>query len=1726
MKKIYIMLLMVGVCLFSLIPNSYGQPVFRSTPITTATVGVPYRYFPSAKDGSGNAATITNPTIPGWMTFTASGSTVMETFGSPISTPSGIAVDTDGNTYAVQMETNGSFIHKIAANGTTNTKWAAVDNGTIYAMKVDGGYLYVSYFSNSVTATSCIKKISLTNPAAEPTMVYNAESQYRLMSLVFRGGFIYSADFGQDQILKIDPTNGTSTVYVTTDTPFGLSFNSNGKLYISSYHSNTISTYDGASLAVVKTDWSSPSSIVIDANDNVYVSSYNSGTIRYDATLTTEIQLIPSGDINTIFGMDLSPAGTLVFGLHSQNKCARIETEAVLSGTPTSANLGTHTVTLRATSEPETVDQDFTVTVQELPTITNFPNLNGTVGTALTLTAPTSNSAGAFSYTSSNTAVATISGNTITPLTAGATTITATQAASGGYAQGTITSTLTVSSCPVITTSSTQINACNGGSNGSATATASGGASPYTYEWSSSKGTSATATGLSAGLYTCTITDANGCSTTKDVTITDLDTTPPVAATQNITVNLDANGQATITPAMINNGSTDNCGITGTSLNKTAFSCADVGSQAVPITPVGTATQETHSHGGGYNPHTKEFWYPQWGTSTIYKYDAAHSSTGTLTAPVGRDIMQLWMDQSSSDYYTANFYTQTITRISGNDKVWTSLPLASYAGGVTTSDLYVFALADNSKTILVLDKATGTKVKDIPLPVTITTRGGLVYANGNLYIAGNAYNFSTLPNTFAAIHAFDASTGAYINSVATAQACLNMAFDGETIWISENSSTINGYKVSNGNAYDTDSSENMVTLTVTDAAGNIAKKTAKVKVLDNTAPVITPNADITVNANTGVCTYTSTQLTAPVATDNCSVVTLVASPASLVLGANTVTWTVIDGAGLTATSTQKVTVIDTQNPTIATLTAMSVNADTGVCAYASAQLTKPVATDNCSTVTVVASPASLVLGDNTVTWTATDAAGLKATSTQTVTVVDAQKPTVFTKNITVNLDANGQATITPEMINDNSTDNCSSLTMSLDKTAFSCADVGAVSTAQPIPFTAVGPVNQPTHSYGGGYNPHTKEFWYPQWTTSTIYKYDAAHNATGTLTAPVTYIMQLWMDQSSSDYYTANYTNRTITRISGNTVVWTYTLGGSASSVTTNDSYVFTKTESGNTIVVLDKTTGVKVKDIILPGNILTYGGLVYANEILYITGIATGFSTIPGTWKAIHAFNASTGAYINSVATAQDCLNMAFDGETIWISGNTNIINGYKVSNGNAYTGGLGKTVTLTVTDAAGNTATKTAKVIVTDNQRPVITANGDKNVTTDADVCGASVVVSASATDNCTVVDPTGVRSDAKLLTELYPIGTTTITWNVADANSNAAVEVIQTVTVTDNQLPVITSNGDINVPTDLNACGATVVVTASATDNCTVVDPTSVRSDGLALDALYPIGTTTITWNVADANSNAAVEVIQTVTVIETQKPTVLTRNISVPLDAFGKASITVAQINNGSTDNCGIASISLSKLTFNCSNAGANTVILTVKDTYGNEATATAVVTVTNTFGDNDADGIKDNCDDDDDNDGVLDTNDNCPLTANADQADNDQDILGDVCDDDDDNDGILDTVDNCPMAYNPNQEDRDNDGLGDACDLIEINLSEAFTPNGDGINDTWVIYNIESYPKSIVRVFSDRGVQVFSARNYKNDWDGRNQKGNHSEVSRGSYYYQIDFDGDGSVEKEGWIYINR
>ncbi len=76
-------------------------------------------------------------------------------------------------------------------------------------------------------------------------------------------------------------------------------------------------------------------------------------------------------------------------------------------------------------------------------------------------------------------------------------------------------------------------------------------------------------------------------------------------------------------------------------------------------------------------------------------------------------------------------------------------------------------------------------------------------------------------------------------------------------------------------------------------------------------------------------------------------------------------------------------------------------------------------------------------------------------------------------------------------------------------------------------------------------------------------------------------------------------------------------------------------------------------------------------------------------------------------------------------------------------------------------------------------------------------------------------------------------------------------------------------------------------------------------------------------------------------------------------------------------------------------------------------------------------------DDDDNDGVLDTADNCQYVANASQDNHDADALGDACDDDDDNDGVLDVNDAFP--FDPSEwEDTDGDGIGNNADPDDDN----------------------------------------------------------------------------------------
>lgn len=84
------------------------------------------------------------------------------------------------------------------------------------------------------------------------------------------------------------------------------------------------------------------------------------------------------------------------------------------------------------------------------------------------------------------------------------------------------------------------------------------------------------------------------------------------------------------------------------------------------------------------------------------------------------------------------------------------------------------------------------------------------------------------------------------------------------------------------------------------------------------------------------------------------------------------------------------------------------------------------------------------------------------------------------------------------------------------------------------------------------------------------------------------------------------------------------------------------------------------------------------------------------------------------------------------------------------------------------------------------------------------------------------------------------------------------------------------------------------------------------------------------------------------------------------------------------------------------------------------------------------------------------------------------------------------------------------------------IPNAFSPNGDGINDTWSIQYLESYPGATVEIFDRGGRPVFSSFNYTKDWDG---KLNGNPLPVGTYYYVIN-PKNGRKVMSGYVTIIR
>ncbi len=254
-----------------------------------------------------------------------------------------------------------------------------------------------------------------------------------------------------------------------------------------------------------------------------------------------------------------------------------------------------------------------------------------------------------------------------------------------------------------------------------------------------------------------------------------------------------------------------------------------------------------------------------------------------------------------------------------------------------------------------------------------------------------------------------------------------------------------------------------VTYRVTDAGGLSEECSFTVTVIDNQNPTIECPSSVTVSADANSCTASGVTLGTATFSDNCTLPSNALTndaPSVFPLGTTVVIWTVTDGAGLTSTCSQLVTVLDNQNPQLVDVPS---GGDLG-CNPGLADLPAcdpgVTATDNCGTATVQCTPGDVIEDgcdrSQTFTYSAKDAFGNEASATVTYTwKVDNTPPVISNLPAGGDLGCNpGLADLPACSLNVMATDNCDGA-VNVTCTAGAVTDVGTCGKSQVFSYYAV-----------------------------------------------------------------------------------------------------------------------------------------------------------------------------------------------------------------------------------------------------------------------------------------------------------------------------------------------------------------------------------------------------------------------------------------------------------------------------------------------------------------------------------------------------------------------------------------------------------------------------------------------------------------------------------------------
>src|SRR6056300_1580903 len=333
------------------------------------------------------------------------------------------------------------------------------------------------------------------------------------------------------------PTALSATISSSNATGFGLS---NGSATVTASGGSSPYTY---SWNTTPAQTGATATGLVAGSYTVTVTDANNCTTTQTVVITQPAQLTATGSVTNEVscngGTDGS-ASVSVSGGVSPYTYSWSDGTSVISTASTASTLsaGSYTVTV-TDANSNTATASVTVTeptaLSASITGTNVGCNGASTGSAdLTVSGGTPGSGYTYSWSDGTSVVATT--EDLTNVAAGSYTVTVTDANSC-----TATASVTITQPTALSATISSSNATGFGlSNGSATVTASGGSSPYTYSWNTTPAqTGATATGLAAGSYTVTVTDANNCTTTQTVVITQ---PAQLTATGSVTNEVSCNG--------------------------------------------------------------------------------------------------------------------------------------------------------------------------------------------------------------------------------------------------------------------------------------------------------------------------------------------------------------------------------------------------------------------------------------------------------------------------------------------------------------------------------------------------------------------------------------------------------------------------------------------------------------------------------------------------------------------------------------------------------------------------------------------------------------------------------------------------------------------------------------------------------------------------------------------------------------------------------------------------------------------------------------------------------------------------------------------------------------------------------------------------------------------------------------------------------------------------------